>query len=41
MEQVETLDPEDALAAAGEVVERSAPHSADSDDDDVVALHRA
>ena len=41
VEQVETLEPEDALAAAGEVVERSAPHSADSDDDDVVALHRA
>ena len=41
VEQVEPLEPEDALAAAGEVVERSAPHSADSDDDDVVPLHRA
>ena len=41
VEQVEALEPEHALAAAGEVVERSAPHSADSDDDDVVPLHRA
>ena len=41
VEQVEPLEPEDALPAAGEVVERRAPHSADSDDDDVVALHRA
>ena len=41
VEQVETLEPEHALPAAGEVVERSAPHSADSHDDDVVALHRA
>ena len=41
VEQVETLEPEHALAAPGEVVERRAPHSADSDDDDVVALHRA
>ena len=40
VEQVEALEPEDALAAAGEVVERRAPHSADSDDDDVVPLHR-
>jgi len=29
------------LAPAGEVVERSASHPADSHDDDVVPLHRA
>ena len=38
MRDVEALEPEDALPAAGEVVERRAPHAADSDDDDVVAL---
>ena len=41
VEEVEALEPEHALAAAGEVVERSAPHTADPDDDDVVPLHRA
>ena len=41
VEQVETLETEHVLAAASEVVERRAPHSADSDDDDVVPLHRA
>ncbi len=35
---LEALEPEHALPAAGEVVERRAPHAADSDDDDVVAL---
>ena len=39
MEEVEALEPEHALAAAREVIERRAPHPADSDDDDVVALH--
>ncbi len=38
VEHVEALEPEHALPAAGEVVERRAPHSADTDDDDVVAL---
>ena len=36
---VEALETEDALPAPREVVERSAPHAADPDDDDVVALH--
>ena len=40
VEDVEALQPEDAPAAASEVVERRAPHSPDPDDDDVVALHR-
>jgi hypothetical protein len=35
---VEALEAEHALAAASEVVQRGAPHPADSDDDDVVAL---
>ena len=39
VEDVEALEPEDALSAAGEVVERRASHPADSDDDDVVPLH--
>ena len=39
VEQVEALEPEDALSAPGEVVERGASHPADSDDDDVVPLH--
>ena len=39
VQEVEALEPEHALPAAGEVVERRAPHPADSDDDDVVALH--
>ena len=41
VKEVEPLEPEDALAAAGKVVEGSASHPADSDDDDVVPLHRA
>ena len=41
MRDVEALEPEHALAAAGEVVERRAAHPADPDDDDVVSLrHR-
>jgi hypothetical protein len=36
---VEALETEDALPAAGEMVERGAAHSADPDDDDVVPLH--
>ena len=38
---VEPLDTEHALPAAREVIQRRAPHPADSDDDDVVALHPA
>ena len=41
VEDVEALEPEHALSAAGEVVERRASHPADSDDDDVVPLHEA
>ncbi len=40
LRHVEALDAEDALPAAGQVVERRAAHSADSDDDCVVPLHR-
>jgi len=36
---VVALDPEHALASAGEMVEGSTPHPADSDHDDVVPLH--
>ena len=39
MEQVEALEPEDALSAPGEVIERGASHPADSDHDDVVPIH--
>ena len=41
MRHVEALEPEHALAAPGEVVERCAPHAADADDDRVVALGHA
>ena len=41
VKQVEALESEDAPAATREVVERCAPHPADSDDDDVVSLHPA
>ena len=41
VQEVEALETEHALPAPGEVVERCAPHPADSDDDDVVPLHRA
>ena len=38
---VETLEPEDALAAPGKVIQRRAAHASDPDDDNVVALaHR-
>ncbi len=40
VQEVEPLEPEHALPPAGEVVERRAPHPTDSDDHDVVALHR-
>ena len=40
MEKIEALEPEHALPAAGEVVQRGAAHPAGSDDDDVVPLHR-
>ena len=36
---VEALETDDALPAASEVVERRAPHPADADDGNVVALH--
>ena len=39
VEQVEALEPEDALSAPGEVIERGASHPADSDHDDVVPIH--
>jgi len=38
---VETLQAEHALPATGEVIERSASHPADPDDDHVVSLHPA
>ena len=37
---LEALDAEHALAPPGQVVERGAPHSSDSDHDRVVPLHR-
>jgi trigger factor len=37
---LEALDSEHTLPAAGEMAESGAPHSADSDDDDVEPLHR-
>ncbi len=39
VQEVEPLEPEHALAAPREVVQRRASHPADSDDDDVVPLH--
>ena len=40
VEQVEALEPEHALASSSKVIEGRAPHSPDSDDHDVVPLHR-
>ena len=38
--EFETLEPEDTLAAASEVIQRGAAHPAHAHHDDVVALHK-
>jgi hypothetical protein len=39
VQEVEPLEAEHALPSSGEVVEGRAPHPADPDDHDVVAIH--